>query len=102
MRMHKREAKDSCRCKIPILFETFKGKCRLSENELYFGTVFENQNHQINKEGFSKPDSDAKNGSQYHIVRDMGLYLCMNLLGTHRVILGHFMSFCPNYLGGLP
>ena len=53
------------------------------------------------KEGFSKPDSDAKNGSQYHIVRGMGLYLCMNLLGTHRVILGHFMSFCPNYFDGL-
>ena len=49
MRMHKREAKDSCRCKIPILFETFKGKCRLSEDELYFGTVFENQNNQIHK-----------------------------------------------------
>ena len=49
MRMHKREAKDSCRCKIPILFETFKGKCRLSEDELYFGRVFENQNHQIHK-----------------------------------------------------
>ena len=53
------------------------------------------------KEGFPKPDSDAKNGSQYHIVRGMGLYLCMNLLGTHRVILGHFMSFCPNYFDGL-
>lgn len=32
-----------------IFFESFKGKCRLSEEELYFGTVFENQNQQIHK-----------------------------------------------------
>ena len=33
---------------------------------------------------------------------DMDPIFCMDKLGTHRVILGHFMSFCPNYLGGLP
>ena len=45
------------------------------------------------KEGHPKPDSDAKIGGQYHIVKDMGLPFCMNIFGTHRVLLGHIIDY---------
>ena len=45
------------------------------------------------KEGYPKSDSDAKNWGQYHIVKDMGISFCMNILGTHRVLLGHIIDY---------